>query len=289
MADETRSRLGRGLAALIGDVGEDQNSLERARGQKRVPIEFLRPNPSNPRKTFSESELEDLSNSIKEKGIIQPIIVRSIPGVADVYEIIAGERRWRAAQRVGVHEIPVSVLEVSDKEALELAIIENVQRADLNAFEEAAGYQKLIDEFSYSQSDLAKIIGKSRSHVANTLRLLKLPDATKALLIDGSLSAGHARALLSAEDPDTLAKKVVQSGMSVRELEKIVQSPTAADELKSRPVVSVHKDADTLALEKLLTDLLGLRVSIKNSGEKGEVRIQYSTLEQLDGFCKRIH
>jgi ParB family transcriptional regulator, chromosome partitioning protein len=286
MTDEKRSRLGRGLAALIGDVDEPVQ-VEAIRAQKKVPIEFLKPNPSNPRKNFLPDELDDLAQSIKEKGIIQPILVRALRGVADVYEIIAGERRWRAAQQVGIHEVPVNVVEVSDREALELAIIENVQRADLNAFEEAAGYQKLMDDFDYTQNDLSKIIGKSRSHVANTLRLLKLPDLTRQMLIDGRLSAGHARALIGVDDPDSLAQKVVALGLSVRDLEKLVQSPEKTDERK-KTVINT-KDADTLALEKILTDLLGLKVTIKNVGERGEIKIEYKTLDQLDGFCKRIH
>src|SRR6202011_1312000 len=180
MAEEAaRSRLGRGLAALIGDVGEETAVVERARGQRRVPVEFLRPNPRNPRQAYSEVELDELAASIRERGIIQPIIVRTLRGSADHYEIIAGERRWRAAQRAGLHDVPVVLLEVSDREALELAIIENVQRADLNALEEANGYQALADEFKYSQDDIAKIVGKSRSHVTNTIRLLKLPDGVQ--------------------------------------------------------------------------------------------------------------
>ena len=201
MADEERSRLGRGLAALIGDVGDEFAALERTRSQRRVPIEFLKPNPRNPRRHFAEAELEELAASIRERGIIQPILVRTLRGAVDQYEIVAGERRWRAAQRAGLHDVPVVLLEVSDREALELAIIENVQRTDLNALEEANGYQALVDEFKYSQDDVAKIVGKSRSHVTNTLRLMKLPDSVQTLIRDGKLSAGHARALLGQPDP----------------------------------------------------------------------------------------
>jgi len=195
MAHDERSRLGRGLAALIGDVGDESASIERTRAQKRVPIEFLKPNPRNPRRHFAEAELDELTASIRERGIIQPILVRTTRGAIDQYEIVAGERRWRAAQRAGLHDVPIVLLEVSDREALELAIIENVQRADLNALEEAGGYQALADEFKYSQDDIAKIVGKSRSHVANTLRLMKLPDSVQSFIRDGKLSAGHARAL----------------------------------------------------------------------------------------------
>ena len=193
MADEARSRLGRGLAALIGEVGPTSApaSAERPRGQRRVPIEFLKPNPRNPRHNFSATDLDELTASIRERGIIQPIVVRSIKGAKDSYEIIAGERRWRAAQRAGLHDIPIVALEVSDSEALELAIIENVQRADLNPLEEAGGYQALADEFQRSHEDIAKIVGKSRSHVTNTLRLLKLPETVKAYIRDGKISAGR--------------------------------------------------------------------------------------------------
>ena len=202
MAEEPRARLGRGLAALIGDAGQEGPALARARGQKKVPIEFLRPNPRNPRKSFADADLEDLTQSIREKGIIQPILARTLPGVADAYEIIAGERRWRAAQKAGLHDVPILVVEADDKQSLELAIIENVQRTDLNPLEEALGYERLESEFKYSQTELAKVIGKSRSHVANTLRLLKLPEKAKRLLAEGALSAGHARALLTMAEAD---------------------------------------------------------------------------------------
>ena len=209
MAEEQgRSRLGRGLAALIGDVGDEIGAIERARGQRRVPVEFLRPSARNPRRNFVEEDLEDLTTSIRERGILQPIIVRSIPGMMDAYEIIAGERRWRAAQRAELHDVPVLLVEADDREALEIAIVENVQRTDLNAIEEAAGYERLIAEFGYTQNDLARVIGKSRSHVANTLRLLKLPESVQALLRDGRLTAGHARALVGAGDPEALARRI---------------------------------------------------------------------------------
>jgi ParB family chromosome partitioning protein len=277
--DEPRSRLGRGLAALIGDSGEEGAALVRARGQKRVPIEFLRANPRNPRTVFDETDLEELTASIREKGIIQPILVRTVPGVADAYEIIAGERRWRAAQRAGLHDVPIVTIEADDKQALEIAIIENVQRSNLNALEEALGYDRLAVEFGYSQGDLAKVIGKSRPHVANTLRLLKLPDETRNLLSSGQISAGHARALLGAADPDALAAKVVAKGMSVRDVERIVQKEVEGG---PRSVAKAAKDADTRALEKRLADRLGLSVEITHKGERGEVRIRYASLDQLD-------
>ena len=207
MAEEAaKSRLGRGLAALIGDVGDETAALERTRSARRVPIEFLRPNPRNPRRIFADAELDELAASIRERGIIQPILVRTVRGQADAYEIIAGERRWRAAQRAGLHEVPVVLLEVGDREALELAIIENVQRTDLNPLEEAAGYQALADEFGYSQDDIARIVGKSRPHVSNTVRLLKLPEPVKAYIHAGKLTAGHARMLLGQPNPEELRR-----------------------------------------------------------------------------------
>jgi ParB family transcriptional regulator, chromosome partitioning protein len=285
MADEHRPRLGRGLAALIGDAGEENAAIARSRGQKKIPLAFLRPNPRNPRKDFNDQDLEDLVASIREKGIIQPILARTVPGHADAYEIIAGERRWRAAQRVGLHDVPVILVEADDKQALELAIIENVQRADLNALEEALGYQQLETEYNYTQNDLAKVIGKSRSHVANTLRLLKLPEKTKRLLAEGQLSAGHARALLTRADADEIASRIVAQGLSVRDVEKLMQESSPRAKAKSE---EPEKDADTRALEKELSNVLGLLVAISHHGEAGEVRIRYKKLEQLDELIRKL-
>ncbi len=286
MAEETRPRLGRGLAALIGDAGDELAAIARSRGQKKIPIEFLRPNPRNPRKTFDEAELEELTHSIREKGIIQPILARTMPGVADFYEIIAGERRWRAAQKAGLHEVPIIAVEADDKQALELAIIENVQRSDLNPLEEAQGYQQLEHDFGYSQQELAKIIGKSRSHVANMLRLLKLPERTKHLLAQGALSAGHARALLTIADADAIADRIVAQGLSVRDVERIAQR--SAERAARKPASVEEKDADTRALEKSLADALGLLVTIAHHGDAGELRIRYKTLEQLEDLCRKL-
>ena len=286
MADDAaRSRLGRGLAALIGDVGQETQAAERTtRNQRKVPIEFIRPNPRNPRKLFSDAELEELAASIRERGIIQPIVVRGRG--ADSYEIIAGERRWRAAQRAGLHEAPIVVLDVSDGEALELAIIENVQRTDLNPLEEASGYQSLANEFNHSQDDIAKIVGKSRSHVANTLRLLKLPDSVKAYINSGKLSAGHARALINQPDPEFAAREIVEKGLNVRQVEALTQDGGAAKKAKAR--ARVMKDADTKALEKRLSDVLGLSVGIDHRGKGGVLRVRYRTLEQLDDVIRRL-
>jgi ParB family chromosome partitioning protein len=288
MAEETRSRLGRGLAALIGDAGDESAAVSRAR-QKKIPIEFLRPNPRNPRKSFDDTELEDLTRSIQEKGIIQPILARTVPGVADLYEIIAGERRWRAAQKAGLHEVPIIAVEADDKQALELAIIENVQRADLNALEEAQGYQQLEEDYGYTQQELAKIIGKSRSHVTNTLRLLKLPDRTRQLLAQGALSAGHARALLTIANADSIADKIVAQGLSVRDVEKLAQhAQQSAGQPGGKSASIAEKDADTRALEKSLSDSLGLSVSIAQRGDGGELRVRYKSLEQLEEICRKL-
>ena len=289
--EQGRSRLGRGLAALIGDVGEEIGAIERARGQRKVPVEFLRPNARNPRKAFAEAELEDLAASVRERGILQPIIVRSIPGMIDAYEIIAGERRWRAAQRAELHDVPVILVEANDHEALEIAIVENVQRADLNAMEEAAGYERLIAEFDYTQNDLAKVIGKSRSHVANTLRLSKLPEPVKRMVGEGAVSAGHARALLAVSDPEQVAKRIVEQGLTVRDIERLGQDEARSE---NRPVRAAaapkpEKDPDTRAVEKALEEALGLSVSIQHRASGGgELKISYKTLEQLDALCRRL-
>jgi ParB family transcriptional regulator, chromosome partitioning protein len=287
VADEARSRLGRGLAALIGDVGEESASVERTRSQKRVPVEFVKPNPRNPRRIFTDAELDELAASIKERGIIQPILVRTARGAIDQYEIIAGERRWRAAQRAGQHEVPIVLLEVSDREALELAIIENVQRADLNALEEAMGYQALIDDFKHSQDDVAKIVGKSRPHVANTLRLLKLSDKIKAFINSGKLTAGHARMLVGQPNADQLVDEIVSRGLNVRQVEELARQDGEAKGKKPRKPRAA-KDPDTIALEKRLSDALGLHVIIDHQGERGIVHIHYTNLDQLDGVIARL-
>jgi ParB family chromosome partitioning protein len=282
--DHGRNRLGRGLAALIGDIGTEPVAADQSRSQRRLPVEFLRPNPRNPRRTFDAGDLEDLANSIREKGVVQPILVRQVGDVANSYEIIAGERRWRAAQKAGLHDVPIVVHEASDKEALELAIIENVQRADLNPLEEARGYQQLIDEHSYSPTTLASVIGKSRPHVANTLRLLKLPPRVQAYLREGKLTAGHARALINVEDPEAVAKRIVEAGLTVRDAEALRQKTGKAKKGSSKS----HKDADTRAIEKALSDHLGLTVTIDHRGNGGQIRVAYKTLEQLDDVCRRL-
>lgn len=290
MAEEAahRPRLGRGLAALIGDMGDEMNVVDRGRGQRRVPIEFLRPNPRNPRKHFSDADLDELAQSIRERGIIQPIVVRALRGLQDVHEIIAGERRWRAAQRAGLHDVPIVVVEADDRTALEYAIVENVQRTDLNALEEAGGYEKLIADFGYSQSELAQVIGKSRSHVANTMRLTKLPKSVQDKLASGEITAGHARALLAVDDPEAVAEDIVEKGLTVRDVERLARGEAnEADAAPSRKG-KAPKDADTRALEQSLIDALGLDVSISQKGAGGEVRIRYASLEQLDALCETL-
>ena len=288
MPDDGRSRLGRGLAALIGDVGEESQSAERVRGQRRVPIEFLRANPRNPRRKFSENELEELAASVRVRGIIQPILVRAIRGQQDAFEIIAGERRWRAAQRAGLHDVPVVVVEATDEESLELAIIENVQRTDLNPIEEAMGYAALADEFHHDQEGIAKIVGKSRSHVANTLRLLKLPDVVKQYVRSGKLTAGHARLLVNQPNAEELAAEIIDRGLNVRQVEAMGRKDGKAQARELKPKKSTSKDPDTLALEKRVSDALGLVVSVDHRGGWGILHVHYRDLEQLDDIIRRL-
>jgi ParB family chromosome partitioning protein len=295
MAEEARQRLGRGLAALLGDMGTSEAATIPAR-QKKVAIEFVRANPRNPRKSFDEEELEDLAASIKEKGILQPILVRPMPKMADVYEIIAGERRWRAAQKAGLEEVPVIVIEADDKQALELSIIENVQRTDLNPMEEAAGYERLSEEFAYTQNDLAKVIGKSRSHVTNTLRLLKLPERTKSLVAEGKVSSGHARALLALPQPDELAERIVNEGLSVRDVERIAleadHGQTGQHVPRPRAPATnpaEFKSPDSQDLAKALMKSLGLKVSISLRAKGcGELKIAFDTNEELEAISARL-
>jgi ParB family transcriptional regulator, chromosome partitioning protein len=286
MVDDGRSRLGRGLAALMGDVGAESTTSERVRSHRRVPIEYVRPNPRNPRRNFSDAELADLAASIKERGIIQPVVVRSVRGTKDAYEIIAGERRWRAAQRAGLHEIPIVPFEASDSEALELAIIENVQRTDLNPLEEAGGYQMLASEYGHSHEDIAKVVGKSRSHVSNTLRLLKLPETVKAYINAGKITAGAARMLVAAPDPEEMAREIVDRDLNVRQVEALAKERAKGSGrgVSKRRV----KSADTIALERRLCDALGLTVTIDHRDDGGAVQIRYRSLDQLDDVVRRL-
>jgi len=284
--------LGRGLEALLGPKVEDAPTALRDGSPMMLALENLVAGKYQPRTRMDEGALYELAESIKAQGIMQPILVRRLASGANAgkYEIIAGERRWRAAQVASLVEVPVVIHEADDKEALELAIIENVQRADLNAIEEAKGYERLAAEFGYSQSEIAKIIGKSRAHVANTLRLLNLPEATRKLLSEGAISAGHGRALLAVAHPDAVARRIVEEGLTVRDIESLGKAPRAPEtkSAKSPAKGEVGKDADTRAMEKLLSDALGMRVSIRHQGEGGEIGVRYETLDQLDALCQLL-
>ncbi|HEV7600334.1 MAG TPA: ParB/RepB/Spo0J family partition protein, partial [Bradyrhizobium sp.] len=288
MADEARSRLGRGLASLIGDVGGEAAHLDRPRAQRKVPIEFLKPNPRNPRRAFSDAELGELADSIRQHGVIQPIVARPVKGVQDRYEIIAGERRWRASQLAGLHEVPIVPLDVSDSDALEIAIIENVQREDLNAMEEAQGYHALANEFRRSQEEIAKIVGKSRSHVANMMRLTKLPEEVQAYIVSGQLSAGQARPLIGVVDAVAVAKRIVEGGLSARQAEALAHEQGVPERKPQKPRGGKAKDPDTVALEKRVSDALGLAVSVDHRDPGGTVHIRYRDLEQLDEIVRRL-
>jgi len=287
---KTRSqKLGRGLSVLLGGaVGADADA-EGATGAERapreLPIEFLRPSRFQPRRIFADEEMDGLAESVKERGILQPILVRRDPDNPDRYEIVAGERRWRAAQRAHLHEVPVIVREVSDDGMLEVALVENVQRLDLGPLEEAGGYRRLIDEFAHTQDELARIVGKSRSHIANILRLLNLPDRVRQMVDGGQLTAGHARALLNAMDPEKLALEAVRRRLSVRQTERLVRRERSAAPGVPR---SFAKHPDTLAAERGLADHLGLKVTITSDGEGGALTIRYTNLEQLDDLIGRL-
>jgi len=283
MIDDARPRLGRGLAALIGENLPVESAAGPV-GQRTAPIEFLRANPRNPRQHFSDESLQELSESIRERGIIQPIVVRELEAAKNIFEIIAGERRWRAAQRIGLHEVPIVVVEADDRLSLELAIIENVQRTDLNAIEEAEGYDRLIAEFAYTQADLAKILGKSRSYVTNTLRLLKLPDSVRSYVVDGRISAGHARALLSLDDPTAMVERIVNEGLSVRDVERLV----AEGDEKKPPRPSVPKAPDIVRIEKNISDALGVAINVNTRGESGSINIKFKSIDQFDLITKKL-
>ena len=289
-----RGNLGRGLAALFGDEEEGVVELDQRRSAKDVPIEKIHPNANQPRRRFTEDTLEELSESIRSNGVLQPILVRDHGERPGEYEIVAGERRWRAAQRAQLHQVPVVIREIDDGQALELALVENLQREDLMALEEADAYHHLMETFGYTQEALAKDLGKSRSHIANTLRLRALPDAVKALLEEGELRAGHARALLSADQPETLARQIVRKRLSVRQVERIIQQQKSRQGAKARapkamPKSGVEKDPDTIALERDLSDMLGLKVTIDFQNEGGALTIRYKTLEQLDDVLRRLN
>jgi ParB family transcriptional regulator, chromosome partitioning protein len=285
-ADTKRRGLGRGLSALLGD--DTSQAPERDPGPSAtttVPVELLSPGRFQPRRHMADAALEDLAQSIAEKGILQPILVRRHPDDSNSYEIIAGERRWRAAQMVQVHDVPVVIRELSDREALEIGLIENLQRQDLSPLEEAEGYKRLLDEFAHTQDDLARSVSKSRSHVANMMRLLGLPEPVKEMLNNGQLSAGHARALIGTDDPAALAAKVVKRGLNVRQTEQLAKVDGGNRAVAARPA---EKDANTLALERDLGNLLGLAVEIRLRRNGGALVLNYSSLEQLDDILHRL-
>jgi ParB family transcriptional regulator, chromosome partitioning protein len=279
-----KRRLGRGLAALIGDDVPVQAPIvtNEPLGLKSLPIDLLKANPKNPRRSFNEDEIESLANSLKVKGLLQPIMVRPIAG--GEYEIVAGERRWRAAQRAGLHMVPAIVRELDDRATLEIAIIENVQRSDLNPLEEARAYKMLQDQYSYTQQQLAEVIGKSRSHIANTMRLTTLPELVLAQIESGKLSAGHARTLVATENPEDVAEKIIKLGLSVRQAEDLTRKKPAPETKSAKP----EKDADTRQLEKTLGAALGLTVSINHKAPGGQLVISYKSLEQLDLVAHRL-
>jgi ParB family chromosome partitioning protein len=251
-----------------------------------VPIELVRRNPDQPRRHFAQDDIDTLAASVREKGVLQPILVRPAPGVAGEYQIVAGERRWRAAQAAGLREVPVVIRDFDDAETLEIAILENVQRADLNPIEEAGGYRALMERFGRTQEQVAQAVGKSRPHIANTVRLLNLPQDVQDHLAEGRLSAGHARALATAEDPSALAREVIERGLNVRETEALAKAPPAAD--RPAPPAKGRKDIDTLALEKRLSDALGLTIEVNDKGGKGQLVVRYATLEQLEDVCRKL-
>ncbi|WBU60025.1 ParB/RepB/Spo0J family partition protein [Paracoccus albus] len=283
MSQGKRSSLGRGLSALMADLQTEDNAPAAKEGTLTVPIEQVTPNPDQPRRVFDQSALAELADSIRHRGVIQPLIVRKHPDDDQIYQIVAGERRWRAAQMAQLHELPVLVRGFSDEEMLEVAIIENIQRADLNAIDEAASYKQLMTRFGHTQDKLAEALGKSRSHIANLLRLLNLPDQVQEWVRDEKLSAGHARALVTAENPVPLARKIIDKDLSVRAVEALMREKDGAT---AKPSKRAEKDADTRALEGDLSATLKMKVQIKQAGEGGQLVISYRDLEQLDKLCQ---
>ncbi|HEV2533020.1 ParB/RepB/Spo0J family partition protein [Phenylobacterium sp.] len=288
---ESRRGLGRGLSALLGEAEEGAEgaaaSVAAGEGARELPIELIHRNPDQPRTQFAEAELEELAGSIREKGVLQPILVRPWAAKPGEYQIVAGERRWRAAQRAGLTAVPALVRELGDNQAFEIAIVENVQRTDLNPLEEAKAYAALMGRMQYTQDETARVVGKSRSHVANTLRLATLPPSVQAHLMAGRLTAGHARAIATAPDPEALAELIVSKGLSVREAEALAKGAADRPKKASGPR-RAPKDADTHALEADLEDALGMAVEVTDRGGAGELKIKYATLEQLDEICRRL-
>jgi len=300
VAEEKKKGLGRGLSALLGDqaasaiaavniaAAVSPTEAQAVKGLQVMPVARLQPGRFQPRRSFDEARIADLVESVREKGVLQPLLVRPLPESPGRYEIIAGERRWRAAQGASLHEVPVIVCALSDREALEVALVENLQRQDLSPLEEADGYRRLMEEFSHTQEELARAVGKSRSHVANMIRLLALPEPVRLLLEQGAISAGHARALLTADDPVALARLVVEKGLNVRQTERLVQAQGKGAAAPAGRAAPAERDPDLAALERDLTQMLGCRVSVKPTGKGGELTIAYGSLEQLDDLLARL-
>jgi ParB family chromosome partitioning protein len=288
--DGRRKGLGRGLSALMGDDGAAFAQQEKGRASPRdLPIEALFPNPGQPRRVFDEAKLDELAASIRDRGVLEPILVRRSASDPARYEIVAGERRWRAAQRARIHQVPVVVKEFSDSEVLEVALIENIQREDLSAIDEGAAYQRLVEEFGHTQEALSRLLGKSRSHIANQMRLLGLPDGVQSMINDGRLTAGHARALVTARDPLDLANTVLSRGLSVRQTEALAQADATASGRTAPAGRPATKDADTRALEGELKAALGAKVDIDHKGSKGgTLTLSYRDLDQLEEICRRL-
>ena len=292
MMDDARRRgLGRGLSALLGEEGGEGGTAEAPRGTRPVPVELIHPGRFQPRRHFDPESQQALVDSIKAQGILQPLLVRRHPEIEGHFELVAGERRWRAAQAAQLHEVPVLLRELGDREALEIALVENIQRQDLNPIEEAEGFRRLMDEFKHTQEDLSRALGKSRSHIANQLRLLGLPDEVRELVREGKLSAGHARTLIGMENPLEIARRMAGSGMSVRQAERLAQAQSRQKENFEKPAsLAGKRDADTAVLERELTQLLGLKVQIVFNGQSGGIlSIHYQTLEQLDDVLRRLN
>ncbi len=289
---EGRRGLGRGLSALLGEADAESAAapVGEPAGVREIPIELIHRNPDQPRRRFGETEISELADSIREKGVLQPVLLRPAPGLPGEYQLVAGERRWRASQQAGLRAMPALVRDLDDRQVLEIAIVENVQRADLGVVEEALSYKALMDRFGRTQEEVAQVVGKSRPHVGNALRLLTLPESVQLMLAEGQLTAGHARALVGHTEAVSLAREIIDRELNVRETEALVKR--GAPERKSdRPQVGgrpAGKDADTLALEDDLSEVLGLPVDIRDGGGTGEIRIRYSTLEQLDDLCRRL-
>ena len=281
---DSRQRLGRGLAALLGERRPEHQGDSSSSGTKLVPIEFIRPNSRNPRLLFEEAEMEELAASIKQFGIIQPILVRFVPGLDNTYEVVAGERRWRAAQRAGLHAVPIICLDVNDREALELSIVENVQRSNLNALEEARGYTQLASDYGYSHSDIGRVVGKSRSHIANTMRLLALPEHSQKLLSSGAISAGHARALLTSNDPDAIADQIVGRGLTVRDVERLNTPKPILEE--SEKLTKLDPNVNNIV--RRISLALGVEAGIVNNKRSCLITIRCKNLEQAEAVFEKL-